>query len=261
VTAGGAGSRGLFTDHCPWCIVRLELGAFKEQRLVATLGAGQPERDHALENARSNLSAVTYRRRGPYERFFKRPMDLVIASLLLLLLSPIMLVLAVLVRWRVGTPVIFTQWRIGLNDERFRIYKFRTMIPDRRVVNVDFVGEDRRMTHKSPDDPRVVPFGKALRRLSLDELPQLWNVVRGDMSLVGPRPEMAEIVDGYEEWQHSRHSVRPGVTCLWQISSREDLLKDSTQLDLRYIESISFATDLGILLKTPAAAIFHKTGY
>ncbi len=95
----------------------------------------------------------------------------------------------------------------------------------------------------------------------MDELPQFWNVVVGDMSLVGPRPELPEIVDQYEDWQHARHNVKPGITCLWQVSSREDLLKDSTELDLRYIESMSLWTDLKILFSTPAAVIFGRNGF
>jgi lipopolysaccharide/colanic/teichoic acid biosynthesis glycosyltransferase len=228
---------------------------------VATLGAGSPDRDD--RDYLPYLQEVKYRRRGFYERFAKRMMDFVVGSLLLAALSPLLAILAVLVRWRVGSPVIFAQWRVGLGGEQFRIYKFRTMIPDRRTRTRSdgFQGTDRRRVHKSPDDPRVVPFGRFMRKLSLDELPQLWNVVKGDMSLVGPRPELPEIVAGYENWQHARHLVKPGVTCIWQVSSREELLKDSTELDLRYVEGISFVEDLKILLATPTAAIMGKNGY
>ena len=195
-----------------------------------------------------------------YERFTKRAFDLVVSSVLLVLLMPVMAVVAVLVRFRVGSPVLYAQWRVGRGGEMFKIYKFRTMIPDRRGASQSFDGPDRRLAHKTPDDPRVVPFGRTLRKFSLDELPQFWNVVVGDMSLVGPRPELPEIVDQYEDWQHARHNVKPGITCLWQVSSREDLLKDSTELDLRYIESMSLATDLRILFSTPGAAIFGRNG-
>lgn len=226
---------------------------------MATLGAGQP--DHDRRTDRVHLQEVVYRPRGVYERFVKRVLDVAISLLLLILLTPVMALLALLVRWRVGSPVLYKQRRIGLNGDEFRIYKFRTMIPDRREDDRPFDGPDRRQVHKTPEDPRVIPFGRSLRRLSLDELPQLWNVVRGDMSLVGPRPEMPEIVVEYEDWQHARHVVKPGITCLWQISNREKLLKDSTEMDLRYIESIGFVTDLKILLATPGAAIFKKNGF
>lgn len=226
---------------------------------MAIMGAGQPERDHLVD--RTQLQAVTYRRRGAYERFAKRWVDLSLALMLLVLLSPVLLVIAALVRMRVGSPVIYRQWRVGLNGQEFRIYKFRTMIPDRRKVEAGFTGPDRRQIHKSPEDPRVMPFGRFLRRLSLDELPQFWNVVLGDMSLVGPRPELPEIVAEYEDWQHARHDVKPGVTCLWQLNHRDELLKDSTKWDLEYIGSVGFITDMKILLATPRAALFRSNGY
>lgn len=226
---------------------------------MATLGAEQPDHDRRV--ARSHLYEVAYHRPGVYERYVKRAIDLTISTFLLFLLTPLLAFLAALVKWRIGSPVLYAQCRVGRGGEQFRIYKFRTMIPDRRQDDSEFDGHDRRRVHKSPEDPRVVPFGGLLRRLSLDELPQLWNVVRGDMSLVGPRPELPDIVADYEEWQHGRHVVKPGITCLWQISNREELLKDSTQLDLEYIEAMSFSTDLRILLATPAAAIFKKNGF
>lgn len=228
---------------------------------MATLGAGQRDHDHDREVVRSHLHEVAYHHTGVYERYIKRAIDLSVSLFLLFLLTPVLAFLAVLVKWRIGSPVLYAQCRVGRGGEQFRIYKFRTMIPDRRQDDSEFNGPDRRRIHKSPEDPRVVPFGGLLRRLSLDELPQLWNVVRGDMSLVGPRPELPEIVADYEEWQHARHLVKPGITCLWQISNREELLKDSTQLDLDYIEELSFSTDLRILLATPAAAIFKKNGF
>lgn len=226
---------------------------------MATLGAGQPDHDRRVD--RSHLFQVEIRRRGVYERYVKRVIDLSVAALLLVASAPLMLGLALLVRWRVGSPVLYAQWRVGRGGKPFRIYKFRTMIPDRREADRGFDGPDQRRVHKSPHDPRVVPFGQLLRRLSLDELPQLWNVVIGDMSLVGPRPELPEIVAEYESWQHARHAVRPGITCFWQISNREELLKDSTDLDLEYIDCVSLKTDLKILLATPGAAIFKQNGY
>lgn len=226
---------------------------------MATLGAEQPDHDRRVD--RPHLHEVAYHRPGVYERYVKRVIDFTISLTLLFLFTPVLGLLAVLVKWRIGSPVLYAQCRVGRGGELFRIYKFRTMIPDRRQDDSEFNGPDRRRVHKSPEDPRVVPFGGLLRRLSLDELPQLWNVVRGDMSLVGPRPELPEIVADYEEWQHARHLVKPGITCLWQISNREELLKDSTQLDLDYIEAMSFTTDLRILLATPAAAVFKKNGF
>ena len=153
--------------------------------------------------------------------------------------------------------------------EVFRVTKFRTMQPDRRSdepplpqSDRPFNGEDRRIIHKSEDDPRLTGLGRFLRKWSLDELPQLFNVLAGQMSLVGPRPEMVAIVDRYEPWQHQRHVVKPGVTGLWQVSARsETKMHEATQIDISYIEHISFASDVKILLKTIPAVFGSQTGH
>ena len=135
------------------------------------------------------------------------------------------------------------------------------MEPDRREVEGSFLGEDRRISHKRADDPRITETGRFLRKWSLDELPQLFNVIRGDMSLVGPRPELVQIVSRYEAWQHGRHAVRPGITGSWQVSERGDrMLHEATDIDIEYIESISFRQDLGILIRTVPAALGSRTG-
>ncbi|TMF12974.1 MAG: sugar transferase, partial [Chloroflexi bacterium] len=123
-----------------------------------------------------------------------------------------MVVIAIAVRLSLGRPVIFRQTRVGQQGSLFTIYKFRTMLSDRRVCERELTGVDRRASHKCDHDPRLKPLGSRLRRWSLDELPQLWNVIRGDMSLVGPRPELPRLVDGYAPWQHERHDVKPGLT-------------------------------------------------
>jgi lipopolysaccharide/colanic/teichoic acid biosynthesis glycosyltransferase len=173
----------------------------------------------------------------------------------------VLLACAFAVRVSLGTGVVFTQDRIGQGGLPFRIYKFRTMHPSRRREHRPFEGEDRRLTHKHPDDPRLSAVGRLLRRLSLDELPQLINIVKGDMSLVGPRPELVSIVDGYEPWQHRRHSVKPGLTGLWQVSARERPMHESTDIDLEYVDAISFRTDVSILLRTIPAALGRKKGW
>ena len=147
------------------------------------------------------------------------------------------------------------QARCGHNGEPFDVLKFRTMRADRRMSR-DSVAEDRRVTHKSEEDPRHTDLGRRLRKWSLDELPQLWNVVRGEMSLVGPRPELVDIVARYEPWQHQRHLVRPGLTGLWQISRRgEGLMHLYTDIDLEYVATVSLRTDLKILMRTIPAAL------
>jgi lipopolysaccharide/colanic/teichoic acid biosynthesis glycosyltransferase len=124
-----------------------------------------------------------------------------------------------------------------------------------------FRGRDRRSTHKSEHDPRIRPVGRFLRKWSLDELPQLTNVLTGHMSLVGPRPEMVQIVERYEGWQHARHRVKPGITGLWQVSAREVPMHEATHIDLEYVERLSFLEDLRILAGTLPAALGDRKGF
>ena len=164
------------------------------------------------------------------------------------LLSPLILVIALGLLVTLRRPIIFRQIRVGRNGVPFVLWKFRTMRPDRRKTNLPTPVE-RRVCHKSPDDPRHTRFGRALRCTRLDELPQLANVLKGDMSLVGPRPEMTEIVARYEPWQHDRHLVRPGLTGLWQVSVvDEGLMHEHTDIDIEYIQAMDLKTDLRILL-------------
>ena len=196
-----------------------------------------------------------------YVRYVKPVVDRVGGLVLLVLALPVLLVVAVLVRVSLGPGVVFSQDRVGQGGTVFQIYKFRTMRPSRRREHQPFDGEDRRRTHKHPEDPRLSAVGRILRRLSLDELPQLFNVVKGDMSLVGPRPELVMIVAGYEPWQHRRHSVKPGLTGLWQVSARERPMHEATDVDLEYVDAISFLTDVRILLRTIPAALGRKKGW
>ncbi len=199
-------------------------------------------------------------RRWAYERFLKRTIDLIGATVLLLAVAPILLTTLLLVRAAQGPGVMFRQRRVGRNNTEFTVYKVRTMRPDRRVANVPFVGTDRRQTHKHPNDPRLTPVGRCIRKWSLDELPQLWNVVRGDMSLVGPRPELVQIVEQrYEPWQLERHRVKPGMTGLWQVSARGDEapMHMRTDLDIEYVHRLSFLFDCKILLRT-VPAVFRS---
>jgi lipopolysaccharide/colanic/teichoic acid biosynthesis glycosyltransferase len=212
----------------------------------------------------SNELEVQLVRRSPtrYEVYVKPVLDRIGGVLLLLLTTPLTLVAAVAIRRTMGSPVILRQERVGKLGAVFTIYKFRTMEPDRRVRVMPGFGEDRRRTHKHPNDPRLTTVGRFLRRWSLDELPQFWNVVRGEMSLVGPRPEMPSVVAKYEPWQHARHLVKPGITGLWQISERGDrMMHEATETDLVYMEQISLATDLRIMFLTPLAALGLRRGY
>jgi sugar transferase EpsL len=172
----------------------------------------------------------------------KRFIDLLAAAVALLLLSPVMAVVAVLVRRRLGAPVIFRQVRPGLHGKPFLLYKFRTMTDD---VDEDGV--------PLPDYMRLTPFGKLLRKYSLDELPQLLNVVKGDLSLVGPRPLLMEYLDLYTAEQARRHLVRPGITGWAQVNGRNGIgWDDKLRLDVWYVDNRSLLLDLRILLMTVA---------
>ena len=196
---------------------------------------------------------------GAYPLVIKPVFDRAIGLLLLIVFSPVIGVSALAVLVTMGRSIFYSQERIGLGGRLFRLYKIRTMIPDRHVGEAVFIGAERRIVHKSVDDPRVTLVGKVLRATRFDELPQFLNVVKGDMSMVGPRPELPEIVRRYEPWQHDRHLVKPGVTGPWQVSNHNgDLMYQHTEIDLEYLEQISFTHDLGILVRTPRAMVGRK---
>jgi lipopolysaccharide/colanic/teichoic acid biosynthesis glycosyltransferase len=163
----------------------------------------------------------------------------------------------------IGRPIIFRQVRVGRSGRLFTVYKFRTMMGDRRSQNLATEDVDRRVSHKREDDPRLTPLGRVLRRWSADELPQLWNVIRGDMSLVGPRPELPSIVSRFAPWQHERHAVKPGLTGYWQVYARGNgqMMHERTELDIDYVRDIGLRTDLKILLLTIPAIIGLRKGY
>jgi lipopolysaccharide/colanic/teichoic acid biosynthesis glycosyltransferase len=191
---------------------------------------------------------------------FKRMLDLTIALASIILLAPLFALVAALIWLDAPGAVIFKQRRIGRYGKAFTLYKFRTMIPDRRTAPSEYTGPERRKTHKTARDPRVTRIGRFMRRTSLDELPQLFNVLRGDMSLVGPRPELPEITRSYAAWQHQRHLVLPGLTGWWQTHGRSGLLMhEHTELDIYYVEHISLSLDLRILAGTMRALV-SRTG-
>jgi lipopolysaccharide/colanic/teichoic acid biosynthesis glycosyltransferase len=199
---------------------------------------------------------------GPYVRIIKPAFDRAVGVCLSLLLLPVMMVVAVAVRVKLGKGVLYTQARVGKDGKPFTLYKFRTMLPDRRVTRSSHTpqGVERRTCHKRVDDPRHTSFGRFLRKTSLDELPQFWNVALGHMSMVGPRPELVSVVEErYEPWQHRRHSVKPGVTGLWQIAARDETpMYLHTRVDLVYVEEIGLRTDIRILAKTVPALVRRR---
>jgi exopolysaccharide biosynthesis polyprenyl glycosylphosphotransferase len=196
------------------------------------------------------------------QRVFKRLFDTVASAFLLLLLAPLMVIIALLIRIESPGPVFFRQERIGEHGRRFKMLKFRSMYQDaeQRWLEVARRDTNGRLVHKTNDDPRVTRIGRKLRRTSLDELPQLINVLRGEMSLVGPRPEMPYIALEYEPWQWQRFRVPPGITGWWQVNGRSDKpMHLHTEDDLYYIQNYSFWLDLRILLKT-IIVVLHGHG-
>jgi exopolysaccharide biosynthesis polyprenyl glycosylphosphotransferase len=188
----------------------------------------------------------------------KRAIDIVVAAAGLVILSPILLFVAVLIRYREGPPVLFRQTRLGLHGRPFQVVKFRTMVPDAeaRLDELSRHNEIRGPAFKLTDDPRLTSTGRWLRSSSIDELPQLLNVVRGEMSLVGPRPPLPREVDAYDIWHRRRLSMQPGITGLWQVAARRDPDFDRwVRLDLDYIDRWSLWLDLKIILRTIPAML------
>jgi len=233
-------------------IVRVSIAA-----LGGLLGGGRYEEV-------AGLPIVTFLY-GP-DRFLgmigKRALDIVISSVLMLALSPLLLGIAAYIRAVDGGPALFRQRRVGLHGRMFSCLKFRTMVPDaeERLGDLEHLSEINGPAFKITDDPRITKTGRWLRRTSLDELPQLWNVFRGEMSIVGPRPAPPREVDRYSIWHRRRLSMRPGLTGLWQVSARSSSEFDQrVELDLDYIDRWSISMDLKILLRT-IPAMFALSG-
>lgn len=182
---------------------------------------------------------------GLYEKYIKRPQDFICALLAIIVLSPIMLITAILVRFKLGTPILFKQERPGENGKIFKIFKFRTMT-DARDENGDLL----------PDEIRLTSFGKKLRSTSLDELPELFNIIKGDMAVVGPRPLMPKYLPRYTAHQARRHEVRPGFTGLAQVHGRNAISwEDKFRWDVKYVDHITFLTDWRIIFDTVRTVI------
>lgn len=183
-----------------------------------------------------------------YRGFFKRPLDIILALIAITLLSPVLLLVALLVRINLGSPIIFKQHRPGMNEQIFTMYKFRTMT-DEKDENGELLSDSLRLTN----------FGKLLRSTSMDELPELFNIIKGDMSIIGPRPLLVQYLPLYNKHQKRRHEVRPGLTGLAQISGRNGICwEDKFNLDVEYVESISFVKDCKILFLTVKKIILQE---
>lgn len=198
-------------------------------------------------------------------KFLKRALDITVSLSVLFALSPLLFTVATLVKLTDGGPVLFNQIRIGKWGREFTAYKFRSMIADadKHVEEAAAMSHhENSISYKVKKDPRVTWIGRIIRKTSIDELPQLVNVLKGDMSLVGPRPHVHREVDQYTLADRRRLDVTPGITCIWQISGRADIaFPKQLQLDLQYIESQSFWTDIKILFKTIPAVLSAKGAY
>ena len=205
-----------------------------------------------MEGIRVEFDNIDENRKRIYE-ISKRAIDIIGAGSGLLLLSPVIVIVACAIKFTSKGPIFFSQKRVGKNGELFDMYKFRSM-----VVNAEELKE--KLAHqnemsgpmfKMKDDPRVTKVGKFIRKTSLDELPQLWNVLKGDMSLVGPRPSLPKEVAQFEKWMYKRLSVKPGLTCFWQVSGRNNIdFEDWMKLDIKYVDERNIWIDIKLIFKT-----------
>ena len=197
--------------------------------------------------------------------FIKRVFDLIASIILIIIFTPLLVLLAILVKLEDGGPIFFSQPRVGKNGKLFKMIKYRSMCVDAeaRLAALQATNQhENGVTFKMKDDPRITKIGKWLRKLSLDELPQFFNVFKGEMSLVGPRPPVPREVELYSQSERRRLSVTPGITCLWQIGGRSEIdFTGQVRLDVEYIQSRSFWGDIWILLKTVPAVLLGKGAY
>ena len=215
---------------------------------------------HALEEEFEGflVRSIVHDGHRDLELAVKRLLDVFGAAVGLIVLSPVILAVAIMIWAKDGRPILFRQTRVGRHGRPFTIYKFRTMTTDAedRYAEVAGHSETKGAAFKMTDDPRITPLGRTIRKWTLDELPQLFNVLTGDMSLVGPRPAPPREVAEYDIWHRRRLSVRPGMTGLWQVEARfDDHFDDRAELDLRYIDQWSLWSDIGILVRTVPAVL------
>jgi exopolysaccharide biosynthesis polyprenyl glycosylphosphotransferase len=205
--------------------------------------------------------SITATKQNMGQMLAKRIFDLVLSSIAFVLLSPIFLVTAAAIKFDSSGPIIFKQKRVGLNGRTFTFYKFRSMVNNSEVLRtrMEHLNEMSGPVFKIKNDPRLTRAGRFIRKFSIDELPQLLNVLKGDMSLVGIRPPTLEEVEKYEKWQRRRLSMKPGITCLWQVNGRNKVdFERWMKMDLSYIDNWSLKLDFRILLKTIPAVFFAK---
>ena len=183
----------------------------------------------------------------------KRLIDIICSFVGILVLSPLFIIIAIIIKFTSKGPVFFSQKRVGRNGKEFDMYKFRSMVVNAEELKEKLAAQNEMSgpMFKMKDDPRVTKVGKFIRKTSIDELPQLWNVLKGDMSLVGPRPSLPKEVAQFDEWMYKRLEVKPGLTCYWQVSGRNNIdFEDWMKLDIRYVEEKNFWIDIKLIFKT-----------
>ncbi|MCX5781725.1 MAG: sugar transferase [Elusimicrobia bacterium] len=228
---------------------------------IVQLCRGELKIDSSLGLPMFHLNAISF---SGFNFYFKRVMDIIISSTVIIILSPLLIAVAAIIKIDSKGPVLYKHKRMGYRGREFDFYKFRTMVSDADKLLESFKGKSERKgpVFKMSKDPRITRFGKIIRRYSIDELPQLLNVLKGDMSLVGPRPQVLWEAAAYDDWAKRRLRVLPGITGLWQVSGRASLsYEEMIELDIFYIENWSPGLDLKILFKTLPAIIGQKGAY
>ena len=188
-----------------------------------------------------------------FYEIIKRLIDIICSFMGLLAFSPLFIIIAIIIKFTSKGPVFFSQKRVGKYGREFDMYKFRSMVVNAEELKEKLAAQNEMSgpMFKMKDDPRVTKVGKFIRKTSLDELPQLWNVIKGDMSLVGPRPSLPKEVAQFEDWMHRRLEVKPGLTCYWQVSGRNNIdFEDWMKLDIRYVEEKNLWIDIKLIFKT-----------
>ena len=194
----------------------------------------------------------------------KRLIDIICSFVGILVLSPLFIIIAIIIKFTSKGPVFFSQKRVGRNGKEFDMYKFRSMVVNAEELKEKLAAQNEMSgpMFKMKDDPRVTKVGKFIRKTSLDELPQLWNVLKGDMSLVGPRPSLPKEVAQFEDWMYKRLEVKPGLTCYWQVSGRNNIdFEDWMKLDVKYVEERNLWIDIKLIFKTVGVLFGDKNAH